>query len=154
MREWADFRTETGEGGSTTIALTGPLTVSSIGVVDRHLREFAQPVGKVDLSGVTDIDTVGAWTAWRVARDNDAEIVGASEQAKRLIAAVSQSKGEGDVAPPRADGDDDLHPFEKFPPLVVASVIWAWEHGSLPEGYARTLNYLSPRDRRRWGLDD
>ena len=78
--------------GATTIALTGPLTVSSIGVVDRHLRHYDEPVARVDLSEVSEIDTVGAWTAWRVARDHEAEITGASDQAQRLIAAVSHSK--------------------------------------------------------------
>ena len=67
MREWADFTTETGEGGVSTIALSGPLTVSSIGIVDRRLRELDLRFNRIDLSGVTEIDTVGAWTAWRIA---------------------------------------------------------------------------------------
>jgi phospholipid/cholesterol/gamma-HCH transport system permease protein len=124
MREWADFRTETGEGGSTTVALTGPLTVSSIGVVDRHLRDFDQPIARVDLSEVSEIDTVGAWTAWRLARDNDAEITGASEQAKRLIAAVSKSKGEGDVIPPRADIVERV-------PDAVGELVVGWGKGTV-----------------------
>ena len=103
MREWADFTTEEEEGGATTIALSGPFTVSSIGPVDRRLRELDQPVAKVDLSGVSAIDTVGAWTAWRTARDNQAEITGASEQAERLIAAIKQSRGTADIAPPRPE---------------------------------------------------
>jgi len=77
--------------------------VSSIGPVDRRLRELDQPVAKVDLSGVSAIDTVGAWTAWRTARDNQSEITGASEQAERLIAAIKQSRGTADIAPPRPE---------------------------------------------------
>ncbi len=104
MREWADFTTEEDEeGGATTIALTGPLTVSSIGPVDRRLRALDREVARIDLSGVSEIDTVGAWAAWRVARDNDAEITGASEQAERLIAAVRESRGTADITPPRPD---------------------------------------------------
>lgn len=62
-------------------------------------------------------------------------------------------RGEPGDYPPRGDRDRDLHPFEQFPPYAAAAVIWSWLHGALPEGCARTLNYLSPSDRRRWGLD-
>jgi phospholipid/cholesterol/gamma-HCH transport system permease protein len=99
MREWADFSVERTGEGAATLYLSGPLVVSSIGVVDRALREFDEPLARVDLSTISDIDTVGAWTAWRIARDHAAEIVGASDKAQRLIAAVSQSKGEGPIAP-------------------------------------------------------
>jgi len=124
MREWADFRTETEEGGGTTLALTGPLTVSSIGVVDRHLRALDQPVARVDLSEVSDIDTVGAWTAWRIARDNDAEITGASEQAQRLIAAIQGARGEGDIVPPRPD-------MLRRVPEAVGEMVTSWGKGTL-----------------------
>jgi phospholipid/cholesterol/gamma-HCH transport system permease protein len=102
MRVWADFTTEAGEDGAIVVALTGPLTVSSIGPVDRRLRALDGKVAQVDLSGVSEIDTVGAWTAWRTARDHDAAITGASDQAQRLIAAVRGSSGSGEIAPPRA----------------------------------------------------
>ena len=61
MREWADFTVQEA-GGRTTIVLQGPLLVSSIGVLDRRLREFDEPVQFIDLSGAGAIDTVGAWT--------------------------------------------------------------------------------------------
>jgi phospholipid/cholesterol/gamma-HCH transport system permease protein len=96
MRVWADFTSETDEHGAQTLVLGGPLVVSSIGVIDRRLRELSGPVGKIDIAGISDIDTVGAWTVWRVSRDNQAEIVGASPRAERLIAAVSGASGEGD----------------------------------------------------------
>jgi phospholipid/cholesterol/gamma-HCH transport system permease protein len=124
MREWADFRTETGEGGAATITLTGPLTVSSIGVVDRNLRKFDQPVSRVDLSEVSEIDTVGAWTAWRIARDHDAEITGASEQAKRLIAAISETKGDADIIPPRPD-------LIRRVPEAVGELVIGWGQGTV-----------------------
>ena len=57
----------------------------------------------VDLSRVDSLDTVGAWTAWRVARDEDAEIVGASEEANRLIEAVKASEGKGEIHPERGN---------------------------------------------------
>jgi phospholipid/cholesterol/gamma-HCH transport system permease protein len=101
MRVWADFTTETDEQGAQTLVLSGPLVVSSIGVIDRRLREFGGAVGKIDIAGISDIDTVGAWTVWRMSRDNDAEIVGASPRAERLIAAVSGASGEGSIRPHR-----------------------------------------------------
>jgi phospholipid/cholesterol/gamma-HCH transport system permease protein len=124
MREWADFTTEAEEGGATTLALTGPLTVSSIGVVDRRLRELDQPVARVDLSRVSDIDTVGAWTAWRVARDNEAEIVGASDEAQRLIAAIKESKGTADIIPPRPD-------IIQRVPEAVGELVVGWGQGTV-----------------------
>jgi phospholipid/cholesterol/gamma-HCH transport system permease protein len=124
MREWADFTTEAEEGGATTIALSGPLTVSSIGKVDRRLRELDEDIDRVDLSQVSEIDTVGAWTAWRVARDNDAEIVGASEQAERLIAAISESKGTAPITPPRED-------MILRVPAAVGDLVIGWGRGSV-----------------------
>ncbi len=101
MREWAEYTSQTGTDGAITLALKGPLTVSSIGVIDRQLRKFAEPVSKLDLSQVTDIDTVGAWTAWRIARDSKAVLVGASDKARQLIDAVSESKGTAPLRPER-----------------------------------------------------
>jgi phospholipid/cholesterol/gamma-HCH transport system permease protein len=101
MRVWADFTSAFDDSGAQTLAISGPLTVSSIGVIDRRLRELDGIVAAVDLSAVTEIDTVGAWTIWRVLRDSDAELLGASAKAERLIAAVQQAKGEGDSGPPR-----------------------------------------------------
>ncbi|MCZ8171965.1 MAG: hypothetical protein O9272_09530, partial [Brevundimonas sp.] len=66
MRVWADLTLQQDAEGRTTAVLSGPLTVASIAVVDRALREYAGPIGQVDLSGVSEIDTVGAWTVWRV----------------------------------------------------------------------------------------
>ncbi len=101
MREWADFTAEAGTDGGLTLALSGPMVVASIGVIDRRLRELEEPVAGLDLAGVTAIDTVGAWIIWRVSRDNDAKITGASEQALRLIEAVRGASGEGETSAPR-----------------------------------------------------
>ena len=37
------------------------------------------------VTGVTEIDTVGAWVVWSMARDHDAPIAHASEQAERTL---------------------------------------------------------------------
>ena len=124
MREWADFTTDTAEGGATVLTLTGPLTVSSIGPVDRRLRADDQQFSRLDLSQVSAIDTVGAWTAWRIARDHDAEIVGASAEAERLIAAISQSNGTADITTPRPD-------LIRRVPEAVGELVVTWGQGAL-----------------------
>src|SRR5262245_40169434 len=101
MREWADFTVQEA-GGRTTVVLQGPLVVSSIGVLDRRLREFAEPVQFIDMSGAGAIDTVGAWTVLRFAEEHRAQIKGASEQAEKLLATVRDSASTADVEPPRA----------------------------------------------------
>ena len=49
----------------------------------------------------------------------------------------------------RGDGALDI---ESFRPVEVALILWAWMHGGLPTGYARTLRHLSDGYRRRYGL--
>ncbi|MEO6388219.1 MAG: ABC transporter permease [Croceibacterium sp.] len=100
MREWADFTVQE-KGGRTTLVLQGQLVVSTIAVLDRKLREMDDPVQFVDLSGTKDIDTIGAWTVWRFANDNKASITGASEQAEKLIATVSESASDVPLEPAR-----------------------------------------------------
>ena len=124
MRALADYTIEQNGAGGPTLAFTGPMVVSGIGPVDRKLRTLEEKVAKVDLSGVECFDTVGAWTAWRVARDNDAEIVGASDEASKLIDAVKASEGKGAIAPER----DDL--LERIPEAVGAQVT-GWGQGTL-----------------------
>lgn len=93
MREWAHYTLEEGDGGTVTLALAGPLRVYSIGDLDTQLDKLDGDFERLDLSGVTDIDTSGAWLVWRFAQDRNAEIVGQSEQAGRLIKAVSRFAG-------------------------------------------------------------
>ncbi|GGC35233.1 ABC transporter inner membrane subunit [Novosphingobium marinum] len=102
MRQWADFSLVEGEGGGegTTLAIEGPLRVHAIGDLDRRLEQLDHPFNRVDLSGVTEIDTTGAWLAWQFAEDHDAEIVGESEQARRLIAAISSVEDRPYDPPP------------------------------------------------------
>ena len=96
-----DFTTQNNAKGELTLALSGPLLLSSIGQIARQLRGI-DDITVVDIAGVTAIDTVGAWTVWRTARDSGAEITGASAEAQRLITAVSGSQGMAEIAPPRA----------------------------------------------------
>jgi phospholipid/cholesterol/gamma-HCH transport system permease protein len=103
MRQRASYTLENGEGGAATLAFSGPLTVSGVGTLDAQLRALSDPLAAVDLSGISAIDTVGAWIVWRMARDSGAEITGASDKACRLIEAVSGSEGDHAIAAPRSE---------------------------------------------------
>jgi len=99
MREWAEY-TIAEEADGAVLVLAGPLVISSIGEIDRQLRALDQGFVRVDLSQVSSIDTVGAWTAWRIASDTGAQITGASDGAQTLIEAVRSSASSAEIAPP------------------------------------------------------
>jgi phospholipid/cholesterol/gamma-HCH transport system permease protein len=103
MRALADYTLEPGADGGATLAFTGPMVVWSVGAMDRKLRALQDKIARVDLAGIECMDTVGAWTAWRVARDNEAEIVGGTPEANKLIEAVKASAGKGDIRPERGN---------------------------------------------------
>ena len=98
MREWAEFSIEEA-GGRATLVVTGPLLVSTVGRLDKALRQLADPVQFIDLSAVPRIDTVGAWVIHRFAEANKAEVLGASAQAEVLMEAVAGSTSTADIAP-------------------------------------------------------
>lgn len=130
MREWADYTAETDADGALTIALSGPLLVAAIGPLDRSLRRLDGRVAVVDLSAAGEIDTVGAWTVWRLLRDHEAELVGASDKARRLIAAVHGAQGEGDNTPPR-------RPLVQRVPAAVGSYV-----GRVGDGVYNLLGFV------------
>lgn len=123
MRELADFSLEGGEGGAVSVALSGPLRVFSIGELEPRLAAVTEPVARIDLSKVSDIDTAGAWLAHRFSRDWQAEITGASDEARRLIAAVGRSSG----------ADEDL---SQRPGKIAIAVEWL---GVRVEGLGRGI---------------
>lgn len=95
----SDFVEEvTGEGVSV-LRFSGDLSIAAIGDLPERLRDYGTDFQQIDLSGAGYIDTVGAWLIYRTARDSGAEIIGANEDAKRLIAAVSSSDNDVDVRP-------------------------------------------------------
>ena len=123
MREWADFTlAETAEGGTRALTLCGPLRVHSLGNLDTKLDAVSRQFDTIDMSGVTDIDTTGAWLVRRFARKHDAQIVGESEQARRLFAAI------GDL--------DEREPLVMVQPGIVkrtvsevGEIVIHWGHG-------------------------
>ncbi len=89
------------EAGRIALALEGPLLVSTVGPLDRELSALSQEITTIDLSGVEEIDTIGAWVMCRLAATHEAEITGASPRAKRLLDAVETAGSNADITPPR-----------------------------------------------------
>ncbi|HET9630320.1 MAG TPA: ABC transporter permease [Novosphingobium sp.] len=122
MRQLAEYTIHEDAGG-TTVALSGPMTVSRVGALDQQLRPL-ENVAKVDLSGVTAIDTVGAWIAWRLSGCGAAKITGESDEARRLIQAVSGTGAVAEVAAPRPELLERV-------PEAVGTLVTSIGHGSV-----------------------
>jgi phospholipid/cholesterol/gamma-HCH transport system permease protein len=125
MREWADFSVDEGTGGGAKLTLSGALLISSIAVLDEKFRKWdSGEVATIDLSHAGAIDTVGAWTVWRFARDHNARITGCSNEAERLIDAVKSYEGDADISPKRL-------PLLERVPLGVGNLVVGWGTGIL-----------------------
>ena len=96
----ADFTIEDTSGG-TTLHFSGALTLAGISELHKRLDALEQPIATLDLSGAERIDTVGAWVIHRLARDHDANIVGADADAQRLIDQVSVADNPLKIRPDR-----------------------------------------------------
>ncbi len=101
MREWADFKLDDGPEGGSTLTLSGPLRVYTIGDLDRRLAAKNSDFKRIDISQVSDMDTSGAWLVWRLAHEQDAAIDGASDKANRLIEAVGHTDKDHAAVPER-----------------------------------------------------
>ena len=100
MTGLAQYELEQGDEGAI-LTLTGPYLVSTIGALDEDLRTIEGPISRVDLSNVSEIDTVGAWVACQIASEHKAEITGASERAQRLLGALDGVGTHQELAVPR-----------------------------------------------------
>ena len=101
MATEAQYSLDNDGDGRTVLRLSGPYLLSTISNIDKKLSRLDQDFDAVDVGDVTEIDTVGAWFACRLAQDNSAEIINASERANRLISAVGESDNESPVVAPR-----------------------------------------------------
>ncbi len=99
MTKASDFVEETTADGVTALRFSGDLSIASIGDVPERLSDYPGGIQQLDLSDVDYIDTVGAWLIHRTARNMGADIVGADDEATRLIAAVSAVDPAADVRP-------------------------------------------------------
>ena len=95
----SDFVEETAEDGAVTLRFSGDLSIASIGDLPERLRAYGDDVRALDISETGYVDTVGAWLIHRTARDTEAAIVGADDDAKRLIAAVAGADQPTEIRP-------------------------------------------------------
>lgn len=98
MASKADFTEEQTAAGSN-LRVSGRLTLSGIGDLPQRLDAVAAPVGAIDISQVERVDTVGAWIVHQFAQRTGAQITGASEEAKRLMALVTHAEDGVRVRP-------------------------------------------------------
>lgn len=87
MANSADFTIEDLPSGQL-LRLSGDFVIASIGDLDRSLRGISSVVCTIDISGVTHMDTVGAWLVHRTAKEHNAQITGGTNDASRLIDAI------------------------------------------------------------------
>lgn len=80
--------------GGTRLALSGALVLATIAPIERDLDALSDAVSVIDLAGVSDFDTVGAWVVCELARRLGARIEGASPAAQRLIDAIEDIGSE------------------------------------------------------------
>ncbi len=104
MKRDPDLTQENLPDGSVNLCLSGVLLINKMAELERNLQGVSGNIASVDISGVSQLDTVGAWLVYRTARQYDAKIIGADSNASRLIAAVSDidSVPKADVERPSA----------------------------------------------------
>ena len=105
--------------GSVTLRLEGELVVAHAAVVDAALKDFAEPIARIDCAGLTRIDTVGAWLVRRTAAQHGARVVNAGEEASRLLAALHEGAA-------RATSDEESHLVSFVPALVGRALADGW----------------------------
>ena len=123
MGGFAEYELIEDDDGATVLVLSGPYLVSTIGAIDQDLRVLDGPIGTIDLSAISEIDTVGAWVACSLSKTHDAEIVGASDRAKRLVGALEGMSVEEDITAPR------LPVWERVP-QAVGDKLFNARHGA------------------------
>jgi len=121
MSGGAEFSIEHDESGAGRLVLTGPYLISTIGAIDQDLYAVGDGIEAIEIAGVTEIDTVGAWVALQLAERHCAEIIGADERAQRLLAAVGTAHSTAALEPPR------LPMWERVPEATGALVSNGWQ---------------------------
>jgi phospholipid/cholesterol/gamma-HCH transport system permease protein len=114
----ADF-TEVDDAGGRAIRFTGSLTLACLRDLPERLAAVPGEVATVDLGAVDRIDTIGAWVVRRFARERQADIHNASDDANRLIAEVERADQPVRVRP------DTLSPFFRVLEEIGAAVAQA-----------------------------
>jgi phospholipid/cholesterol/gamma-HCH transport system permease protein len=104
MTEFANF-TDTSDGKNRRLSFSGGLTLARMGDLPKRLSAVEGAVNQIDLSEVDRVDTVGAWLIYRLGKDQNAIICGASDDTRHLIAQVAKADEPVQMRP------EPLNPF-------------------------------------------
>jgi phospholipid/cholesterol/gamma-HCH transport system permease protein len=104
MIEFANF-TDTSDGKNRRLSFSGGLTLARMGDLPKRLSAVEGDVNQIDLSEVDRVDTVGAWLIYRLGKDQNAIICGASDDTRHLIAQVAKADEPVKIRP------EPLNPF-------------------------------------------
>ncbi|MDQ3139363.1 MAG: ABC transporter permease [Pseudomonadota bacterium] len=83
--------TEEERGDARVLHFNGNLTLARIGRLPERLDEVQADKLTLDLSEVGRMDTVGAWLIYRLTRDHQAEVTGATEEQSSLLEQVAKA---------------------------------------------------------------
>ncbi len=104
MTEFANF-TDTNDGKNRRLSFSGGLTLARMGDLPKRLSAVEGAVNQIDLSEVDRVDTVGAWLIYRLGKDQNAIICGASDDTRHLITQVAKADEPVKMRP------ESLNPF-------------------------------------------
>jgi phospholipid/cholesterol/gamma-HCH transport system permease protein len=99
MSGGADFDLDEADGG--TLRFSGDMTLARIGTLPGRLDALSTRPARIDLGNVSRMDTVGAWLIHRVARDTDAEVIGARPEEAHLLEQVAAADQPLKIRPDR-----------------------------------------------------
>jgi phospholipid/cholesterol/gamma-HCH transport system permease protein len=90
MTQLADL-IESNDAKGRTVAFTGSLSLADLGDLPVRVDGIEGEVAEIDLSGITNIDTIGAWVVHRLSRRTNAQVIGATGEASRLLEVVAKN---------------------------------------------------------------
>jgi phospholipid/cholesterol/gamma-HCH transport system permease protein len=89
-----------------TVILSGNLSLAHLGDLPQRI-DAIDSAASIDLAGIDHIDTIGAWIVHRLAARTQAQVVGANEDANRLLDVVARNDQAIDTRP------QPLHPISR-----------------------------------------
>jgi len=95
------YSLEDNNAGGTRLAVAGQMLVSSVGAFETEIEALSHNFTEIEISGVDEMDTIGALVVSRLASQHDCPVNGASETARHLLDAVGGAGGNGELRPPR-----------------------------------------------------
>ncbi|MEP0393071.1 MAG: ABC transporter permease [Erythrobacter sp.] len=116
------FSLEDNEAGGSRLVIAGQMLVSSVGSFENEIESVGRDFTDIDISGVDEMDTIGAWVVCRLATQHECPVVGASETATHLLKAVEGAGADGELCPP-------VVPVWERVPLALGDKVYAARGG-------------------------